>query len=589
MFRKIALSVLVIGLVVGMGFQIGLAATQADIDAAIDKGIQWLVDRQTDTGAWEDTAPTGFAVLKLQDYAFEYETPVYDPKVSKGFDYIFGQARIDADGVYFVESWGGHETYTTGIVMMAIVASQDPGCVVTTPGSVVETWTYKEVVQSCVDWFAATQNPDGGWRYEAGNQGSDNSNTGYAVLGLRYAELFGCMIPASIETGLENWITVIQDPVNGDPDDGGSLYAIDWPRPWVNVLKTGNLLFEMAFVGDTTSTGRVQDALDYIERHWNDPNWDPGWKGPGPVWWGEPDNPDYQAMYCLMKGLGAMGIRTINVDGSEVDWFDEFTTAIVDTQNLDGSWPHDYWGNELLATEWALLVLEYVIPPYEVTIDIKPGSFPNSINPDQNGTTPVAILSSEDFDAPALVDPLSLTFGHTGNEDSLAYRGKKNPRPQVGYEDVNGDGLMDVVAHFVTNLCGFVVGDVLGHLKGETFDGLDIFGSDSVRIVPPNKPSAAPAAELQVVVFPNPISDVHTAHFRVTGPLAAEVTALRVRIFDLAGRLVWDQEIADNELAWHTDNLAGEYLANGVYLYRVQAKVAGVWISTDIGKIVILR
>jgi len=570
-FRKIALSVLVIGLIVGMGFQIGLAATQEEIEEAIELGIGWLVDQQdSDSGAWEDTAPTGFAVLKLQDYAFEYETSEYESNVSKGFDYIFGQAQIDADGVYFVESWGGHETYTTGIVMMAIVASQEPDRLVNTSGAVFG-WTYKEVVQACVDWFVANQNADGGFDYGAWG-GSDNSNTGYAVLGLRYAELFSCPIPDSLKTALNNFVNNIQC------GSGGSGYVPSWPCDWVNVLKTGNLLFEMAFLGDTMAVLRAQNAQAYIETEWNNPDTNIGW---------QPDQ--YQAMYCLMKGLGAMGIRTINVGGIEVNWYQAFADAILASQDPEGWWSGDIWAGTLLSTEWALLVLEYVIPPYEVTIDIKPGSFPNSINPDQNGTTPVAILSAEDFDAPALVDPASLTFGHTGDEESLAYRGKKNPRPQVGYEDVNGDGLMDVVAHFVTDLCGFVEGDVLGHLKGETFDGLDIFGSDSVRIVPPNKPSAAPAAELPVVVFPNPISDVHTAYFRVAGPLAAEVTALRVWIFDLAGRLVWDQEIADNELAWHTDNLAGEYLANGVYLYRVQAKVAGVWISTDIGKIAILR
>ncbi len=35
---------------------------------------------------------------------------------------------------------------------------------------------------------------------------------------------------------------------------------------WVNMLKTGNLLQQMAFVGDTVSTPRVQDAIDYLVR-----------------------------------------------------------------------------------------------------------------------------------------------------------------------------------------------------------------------------------------------------------------------------------------------------------------------------------
>ena len=40
-------------------------------------------------------------------------------------------------------------------------------------------------------------------------------------------------------------------------------------------------------------------------------------------------------------------------------------------------------------------------------IDIKPGSDPNPINPGSNGLIPVAILSSEDFDA-TTVDPATI-------------------------------------------------------------------------------------------------------------------------------------------------------------------------------------
>jgi hypothetical protein len=39
------------------------------------------------------------------------------------------------------------------------------------------------------------------------------------------------------------------------------------------------------------------------------------------------------------------------------------STAIVTTQNLDGSWPSDYWGDSMLATEWALLTLQRAVAP----------------------------------------------------------------------------------------------------------------------------------------------------------------------------------------------------------------------------------
>ena len=116
-------------------------------------------------------------------------------------------------------------------------------------------------------------------------------------------------------------------------------------------------------------------------------------------------------------------------------------------------------------------------PVVEVMVDIKPGSFPNSINPESKGKIPVAILSTLDFDAPGQVDRDSLTFGPTGDEDSLAFC---SPSP----EDVNCDGYDDLMCHFYTRQTGFACGDTEGILKGQTADGVPLEGSDSVRIVP---------------------------------------------------------------------------------------------------------
>lgn len=112
-----------------------------------------------------------------------------------------------------------------------------------------------------------------------------------------------------------------------------------------------------------------------------------------------------------------------------------------------------------------------------VTIDIKPGSDTNSINPKSKGKIPVAILSTQNFSAPDLVDTSTLTFGRTGDETSLAFC---NPNG----EDVNGDGYDDLVCHFYAQTGGFQCGDNVGFLKGKTTDNIPIEGTDSVRISP---------------------------------------------------------------------------------------------------------
>jgi len=613
MFRKRLPLVLFVIAIAGLLVPTTQAATEGEILASIQAGLSWVISLQSPDGGWrpfgvgdeESIATTAFAVLKLADYG--YEVAEEDPLVDGPFDpdYIYHSEFLA--GLYYVldstDSYGagmgicfsipGHETYNTAVALMAIAGAKAPGWTYAGANPLIAGLTLKQISELIVEYFEMAQNADGGWRYWYTDDPSDNSNTGLVALGLRYAEAIGCAIPPALKTNLSGWLNYIQndpgpldDGAGFDPD-GRSGYTS--PDEWVNLLKTGNLLFEFAFVGDVATTARVVDALDYITRHWDDADTDPGWKG-GVL-------PNYLAAYCLMKGLEALQVESLLVGGISVDWFDEMANAISSTQNADGSWPvssWDYSENGIWSTLWALLTLEKTTPPPPVAIDIKPGSFPNSINPDQNGTTAVAIFSSESFDAPALIDPAALTFGHTGDEASLAYVGKKDPRPQVGYEDVDGDGLLDVVAHFVTGLCGFIEEDEFGYLKGIMTDGGEFVAADSVRIVVHamgQKDAVRPepsANSLFILVAPNPVEDVHTAHFRATGPMAAQVVEMRVEIFDLAGQLVWEESATGNEIDWHTDALSGEYLANGVYIYRVLVLVEGNWIS-KVDKLVVLR
>jgi len=282
------------------------AATEEEIAVAIEDGMAWLAAQQNPDGSWgywSQVARTGFAVLKFETHAIRQCIDPLDPdymyydQVRDGLDYIFANAHLanitvqaagdpDTDGdnigvLIFSESYS--RVYETGIAMMAIAAS-------THPEMVYMGWTYEEILQDAVDYMAWAQTDfgpgRGGWHYEEmDNSGdwSDNSNTGYAVLGLAYAEAptidgktgFSCTVPDFVRDELNIWIDYIQNDVDGDTNDGGSGY--NGPDDWVNILKTGNLLFEMAFVGDDADTPRVMDAVDYIERHWNDPNDDPGW------------------------------------------------------------------------------------------------------------------------------------------------------------------------------------------------------------------------------------------------------------------------------------------------------------------------
>jgi hypothetical protein len=54
---------------------------------------------------------------------------------------------------------------------------------------------------------------------------------------------------------------------------------------------------------------------------------------------------------------------------------------------------------------------------------------------------------------------------------------------QSALEDVDGDGVIDLILHFSTQATGIRCGDASASLTGETFTGQMIQGSDSISTV----------------------------------------------------------------------------------------------------------
>lgn len=108
----------------------------------------------------------------------------------------------------------------------------------------------------------------------------------------------------------------------------------------------------------------------------------------------------------------------------------------------------------------------------------------------------------------------------------------------------------------------------------------------TVLPVEESRPAGEPDSEITVGNHPNPVRDIHTTTFRVLG---AQADFLRIEIYDLTGRLVWKGESAGADIVWHTDDLAGLPLANGVYLYRAFVRLDGNWVSLAPQKVTILR
>lgn len=112
----------------------------------------------------------------------------------------------------------------------------------------------------------------------------------------------------------------------------------------------------------------------------------------------------------------------------------------------------------------------------DVSIDIKPGSETNPINPKSRGNVPVAIFGTSDFDV-AAIDLSTVTLA------GAPVKLKKKGVLMTSFEDVNNDGIVDLMVHFETAALQLSTMDTEAVLEGETFNGTRIRGADTVKVI----------------------------------------------------------------------------------------------------------
>jgi hypothetical protein len=371
-----------------------LSASEAEKRAAIDAGLAYLATTQNANGSFDgggldyQISQTGSALL-----AFLEEKPnwgsnaaAYQTVVDRGLDYLMNNAAIapisnqpagnpdgDGNGVgveFYTSGLDSRDTYVTGIVVPAIASSGTPDKVVTIgplagrvdgtgPGGA---WTYRDVVQNAVDYFAYGQNESGtargGWRYYANYGSSDQSTTQWPVITALFASKMGVEMPDFVTDELAIWTDYIQNPSTG-------AAGYDSPySPAGEMNETGALLLMQDYVGLPTSDPSVQAALEYIDTHWQQPAFG--------TWDGNFGHP--YAMWAIYKGLevtvgldadtsliGNLRDATCggNVDNPDhgCNWYEDYAEWLVNDQNANGSWSgYSAWGTGL-ATPWYINIL----------------------------------------------------------------------------------------------------------------------------------------------------------------------------------------------------------------------------------------
>jgi hypothetical protein len=157
----------------------------------------------------------------------------------------------------------------------------------------------------------------------------------------------------------------------------------------------------------------------------------------------EKSDTDLRVRFAGFVGQEDSGALIDIVDFGTIDTDSTSILEVTELLNIKGSSPADV-GDILYATVtfyYTIDTEDFEIATEEVSVsrgdlDLKPGSYPNSINCKKNGKTPVAILGSDNVDVTE-IDVATILIGSVGEL-------------RTAIEDVNCDGEDDLVCHFKT-------------------------------------------------------------------------------------------------------------------------------------------
>ena len=201
----------------------------------------------------------------------------------------------------------------------------------------------------------------------------------------------------------------------------------------------------------------------------------------------------------------------------------------------------------------------------EVSIDVMPDTERNPVNcTRQTGLIPVAILTTDDFDA-TTVDHTTVRFGP--GETAESHRNRHGVKRHE--EDVDGDGDLDLVFHFQMGETGIQCGDTEVMLSGETFGGEMFTGTDAILTTKPR--DSAMSKVKSILVTPNPFNPATAVSFTLDETYQVQVSVYNVRgvrVADLADR---QYSAGVHSVRWMGRDSAGQSVPSGQYFFRIEA------------------
>jgi hypothetical protein len=289
---------------------------QAMIDLAIEKGVRALRRIRGEESPWNyanhPVGTTALVVLALHASGASRK----DRDVKAALKYIVGEPVPQ-------------KTYECGLVAMAL--------------EVVNARRYKRHIGACAKRLISTQLADGMWGYPTGD--GDNSNTQYAVLGLRSAARADIKIPKRV------WKAIRQHFLRTKAYEGGWSYRKPVGKQTgcsASMTAAAVTCLLICLENEGLKIGNPEDrALREAI--------DSGFTALGKIM-----KLDTDALYALygIERSGILGRRAVMADKP---WYAPGAKRLLDEQGRDGFWRAGY--NEAVQTAFAILFLKKATAP----------------------------------------------------------------------------------------------------------------------------------------------------------------------------------------------------------------------------------
>ena len=369
--RKIAIAMLLSGVLCGVGARSGLAgegdetaAVRADIRAGLAKAAAFLRSAQNEDGGWggehgSDVGITGLILDGLAKAAADLREKNADV-IARGAAYLLANRRDDGS---IVNPDGQVANYRTTIATRALIA--------------IDPKKYKDVIDAAVRYTKGIQGADADDPAKFGSMGYGSDKTKGDIINT--SEALEMLALAGVGPDDETWqraMVFLARTQNLDEgaevgvrtaNDGGAIYrsvrgvegaskagtiklpdGTEVPRSYGGA--TYNLLKSLLFAGMKKDHPRVQAAYGWICDHYT-----------------TKEHPEmglqglYYFYYTMARTLELWGAPTITSGETEHHWAAELAQNILSLQNADGSWQNteDRWWESIrpLATAYSVLTL----------------------------------------------------------------------------------------------------------------------------------------------------------------------------------------------------------------------------------------